>query len=261
MQDHTVLGWCASNYSEKQMTNLCLTFYFFTCKPVQHNFSICYYFCITFSMSRECGLISCLPLMKWVLHKPIQTRARAATTKIIYSQSAQWSDTSISSPAGDRENRGGHYKDHIAGKARAIFYPTLTPSISQTRPFSPGALLSSVPLKMEACFPSINCCTRSFAFGGVLYHVSFSTCSGPQACAFCVKVRMWIHKLVTPSCLITGWCIMAFQSYCYLKQSFIIVPQQMSISKWHQLTNYKSPRLIWHCAGSAQGLLLISAIP
>lgn len=40
-----------------------------------------------------------------------------------------------------------------------------------------------------------------------------------------------------------------------------MVPQQMSISKWHQLTNYTSPRLIWHCAGSDRGLLLISAIP
>lgn len=64
----------------------------------------------------------------------------------------------------------------------------------------------------------------------------------------------------TPSCLITGWCVMAFQSYCYLRQSFIIVPQQMSISKWHQLGNYKSPRIIWHCSGSDWGLLLISAI-
>lgn len=54
---------------------------------------------------------------------------------------------------------------------------------------------------------------------------------------------------------------MAFQSYCYVGQSFIIVPQQMSISKWHQLTNYKSPRLIWHFAGSYRGLLLISALP
>lgn len=53
---------------------------------------------------------------------------------------------------------------------------------------------------------------------------------------------------------------MAFQSYCYLRQGFIIVPQQMSVSKWHQLTNYKSPRLICSCSGSGWGLLHISAI-
>lgn len=203
-----------------------------------HNFSICYYFCIILLMSRQRGLISCLLLMKWVLHKPIQTRAMAAATKIIYSESAQWPDTSISSPAGDRENRGGHYKDHIAGIVRDIFYPTLTPPIPQTRPFSPGALPSSAPLKMEACFPSINCCSRSFAFEGC--YIMF-----PQVCAFCVwKWGCEYTSGCTPSCLITGWCVMAFQSYCYLRQSFIIVPQQMSISKWHQLTNYKSPRLI-----------------
>lgn len=57
--------------------------------------------------------------------------------KIIYSESTHWSDTSISSPAGDRENRGRHYKDHITEEIRSIFYPTLT---LQTRPFSPGAL-------------------------------------------------------------------------------------------------------------------------
>lgn len=54
---------------------------------------------------------------------------------------------------------------------------------------------------------------------------------------------------------------MAFQSYCYLRQGFIIALQQMSVSKWHQLTNYKSPRLIWHRAGSDWGLPHISAIP
>lgn len=117
-------------------------------------------------MSWKRGLISCLPLMKWVPDKPIQARALAAATKIIYSESTQWSDTSISSTAGDRENRGGHYKDHIAGKVRAIFYQTLTLPIPQTRPFSPGTLPSSAPLKMEACFPSINCCIRLFAFEG-----------------------------------------------------------------------------------------------
>lgn len=53
---------------------------------------------------------------------------------------------------------------------------------------------------------------------------------------------------------------MAFQSYCYLRQGFIIVPQQMSVSKWHQLTNYKSPRLICPCSGSGWGLPHISAI-
>lgn len=66
----------------------------------------------------------------------------------------------------------------------------------------------------------------------------------------------------TASSLIRGWCVMAIQPYCYLRQSFIIVQLQMSISKWHQLTNCsKSPRIIWHCAGSDRGLLLISAIP
>lgn len=54
---------------------------------------------------------------------------------------------------------------------------------------------------------------------------------------------------------------MAFQSYCYLRLGFIIAPQQMSVSKWHQLTNYTSPRLIWHCNGSGWGLPHISVIP
>lgn len=90
-----------------------------------HNFSICSYFCVLFIMSGERILISCLPLIKWLLHKPIQTWATAATTTIIYSESTQQPDTSISFPAGDRENRGGYYKDHITGKVGAIFYQTL----------------------------------------------------------------------------------------------------------------------------------------
>lgn len=156
-------------------------------------------------MSGERSLISCLPLMKWVLHKPIQTRAMAGATKIIYSESAQWSDTSISSPAGDRENRGGHYKDHIAGKLRAIFYPTLTPPIPQTRPFSPGALPSPAPLKNGSLF-SLNKLLRPLVcLWGVLYHVSFSTRSGSQVCAFCVWKRGSEYTSVcNPSCLITG---------------------------------------------------------
>lgn len=94
-----------------------------------------------FATSKECKLITCLPLIKWGLYKPIQTRAMTVATKITNSESTQCSDTSISSPAGDRENRGGHYKDYIAGKVRSIFYPTPTPhTIPQTRPFSPGAL-------------------------------------------------------------------------------------------------------------------------
>lgn len=140
-----------SGHLEEQMTHPCPTFYLF---PLVHdNFSICYYFCVLFIMSWERSLISCLPLIKWVLHKPKRTWATAATTKIIYSESTQQSDTSISSPAGDRENRGVGYKDHIAGKVGAIFNPTLALLIPQTRPFSPGTLPSSVPLKTEACFP------------------------------------------------------------------------------------------------------------
>lgn len=112
-------------------------------------------------MSGESRLISCLLLIKQGLHKPIQARAMTAAAKIIYSESTHWSDTSISSPAGDRENRGRHYKDHITEKIRSIFYLTLTP---QTRAFSPGALPFPGPVTTEACFPSINCCTHSFAF-------------------------------------------------------------------------------------------------
>lgn len=119
------------------------------CQPVGNNFSICCYF---FPCPWSSAWSAVLPLMKWVLHKLIQTRAMAGATKIIYSESAQWSDTSISSPAGDRENRGGHYNDHIAGKVRSIFYPTLTSPFPQTRTFSPGTLPFSAPLKMEACF-------------------------------------------------------------------------------------------------------------
>lgn len=81
-------------------------------------------------------------------------------------------------------------------------------------------------------------------------------------CAFCMcKPGCECISGCSPSCLITGRCVMAFQSYCYLRQSFIIAPQQMSVSKWHQLTNYKALRLIWHCAGSDQGLPLIAGIP
>lgn len=236
--------------------------FFSTSRPVHNNFSICYYFCNRFSLSGERSLISCLPLMKWVLHKPIQTKAMAAATKIIYSESAQRSDTSISSPAGDRENRGGHYKDHIAGKVGAIFYPTLTLSNPQTRPFSPGALPSYAPLKLEACFLLNKLLHPLICLWWVLYRVSFATCSSLQVCASCVwKWGSEYTSVCTPSCLITGWCVMAFQSYCYHRQSFIIVLQQTSISKWHQLTNYKSLRLIRHCAGSGWGLLLVSAIP
>lgn len=48
-------------------------------------------------------------------------------------------------------------------------------------------LLTPWPLtaKREACFPSINCCTHSFAFEGCYVpQFPFSTCSGPQVCAF-----------------------------------------------------------------------------
>lgn len=148
-------------------------------------------------MFKDRSQISCLPWMKWVLHKPIQTRAMATATKIIYSESAQWSDTSISFPVGDRENRGGHYKHHIARKVRSIFYPTLTPPILQTRPFSPGAVPSSAPIKMEACFPSINCCLRLplrtvISCNSFLLNMFWSTC----LCILCVKVRMWMHNRV-----------------------------------------------------------------
>lgn len=181
----------------KKQMNHCISF-FPTCGPVHNNISsICYYFGISFFLpvSGPHGLISCLPLMKWVLHKPIQTRAMAAATKIIYSENTQWSDTSISSPAGDRENRGGHYKDHIAGKVRSIFYPTL---ISQTRPFSPGALPFSAPLKIEACFPSINRCTRSFATEGcsIMQQFPFQHVLVHKFVHFVCEKWMWIHKWV-----------------------------------------------------------------
>lgn len=121
--------------------------------PAHNNFSICYNFCVVFIVSGERGLINHLPSMKWVLHKPIQTWATAATTQIIYCGNTQQSDTSISSSAGDRKNRGGNYTAHIAGKVRSILSPTLALSIPQTRLFSLGTLPSSVPLKTEACFP------------------------------------------------------------------------------------------------------------
>lgn len=203
------------------------------------------------------------PLMKWVLHKPIETRAMAATTKIIYSESTQWSDTSISSPAGDRENRGGHYKDHISEKERVIFYSTLTLTIPQTKTIfsccptilcttQNGSLFSPQQIAVPDCLP----------LRGVISRFFFNMFRSTRLCALCVwkRGREYTSGCV-PSCLITGSCVMAFQSYCYLRQSFIIVPQQMSISKWHELTNYKSPRLIWHSAGSERGLLLVSAIP
>lgn len=142
--------------------------FFLTCKPVRNCLSICHYFLIiTFFNVCWVGAWSAVCLW-WNAYftEQYKTRAMAATTKITYSERTQWSDTSISSPAGDRENRGGHYKVHVAGKVRSIFYPTLTSPIPQTRPFSPGSLPFSAPLKMEACFPSINCCTRSFAFEG-----------------------------------------------------------------------------------------------
>lgn len=60
----------------------------------------------------------------------------------------------------------------------------------------------------------------------------------------------WTHQCM-PSCLITCIFIMTVQSHCYLRQSFLIEPQQTSVTTWHQ-----SARPIWRCAGSDQGLLL-----
>ena len=151
----------------------------------QFAFISAFFFFFFFCPGRAAWSAVC-PLMKWVLHKPIETRAMAATTKIIYFESSQWSDTSISSPAGDRENRGGHYKDHISEKERVIFYPTLTLPIPQTRPFSPAGLPSSAPLKMEACFPLNKLLYSIVCLWGVLYHDSSSTCSAPHVCALCV---------------------------------------------------------------------------
>lgn len=59
----------------------------------------------------------------------------------------------------------GIMKTTSVGKSGPFFTQHwLPPLIPQTRPFSPGVLPSSAPVKMEACFPSINCCTHSFAF-------------------------------------------------------------------------------------------------
>lgn len=148
------------------MTHPCLIFNFFfhllTCAKQLYNLLLFlhYFFHVARTRSDQLSAFDEMSASQTNTNQGMM----AAATKIIYSESARWSDTSISSPAGDRENRGGHYKVHIAGKVRSIFYPTLTPVIPQTRPFSPGTLPLSAPLKMEACFPSINCSSHLVAF-------------------------------------------------------------------------------------------------
>lgn len=105
------------------------------------------------------------PSTKRVPHKTNtnpRTMAAAAATKIKYSESDQWSDTSISSPAGDSEKRCGHYKGLIVGrKSGQFFYPSAEPPPPFHRQYHflqrpAGGPTSTTTLKMEALLLSIN---------------------------------------------------------------------------------------------------------
>lgn len=174
------------------MTQLLGYFSFFTCKTCARQLDW-----LSFLPHRMCtcpaptppppppppSMFSCLPLMKRVLHKPKQ----AAATTIISSESTHWSDTLISSPVGDREHRGGHYKNHIAGRARPA---RPSPAPRRLSRFHKGDHFHTQ--RVEACSPS----TKVFFFFIVFFFTSLRRSVGSTIAREKARTRTgaWAHS-------------------------------------------------------------------
>lgn len=197
LQSHTKVNLHQTilrSFEEADDSSLSYILFFFTGEPVHNNFSICYYFCITFPMSRlwwnECFTNQYKPGQWQQQLKSYTLRAPNGLT-LQFPPQREIGRTEV-----------GIIKTTSLGEQGPFFIQHWLPPIPQTRPFSPGALPSSAPLKMEACFPLNKLLHPLVCLWGVLYHVSFSTSSGSQVCAFCV--RKWGCEY-TSGCLPNHW--------------------------------------------------------